>query len=220
MKIGVLPLLALLAVPAHAEDRWQAGVGLNMVSSDHETYESSNSFTRVQRENKTTPTLFVGYRVLDFANDSNLSVTGEYQFQSRFKTTLSRSGAANQFTTMKTEFFAPGVQWNFQKAVDFGVGLQYRFTSIKGPVYDAAGDFTGGTQSTTYDRPWIHAYVGHTFTDSGPVKPFMALRMATLVGSTSAPKLASDLQNEGGQKRLMRALAPTWEVSLQAGVRF
>ena len=214
MNFRTLPLLALLAVPALAEERWQAGLGLNLVDSESVTYSNTATSARFSREGKAVPSVHVGYRVLEFA-DSDLSVTGEYQLKANYRATYSATGAADQSRIMKMHYIAPGIQWNFHKAVDYGFGLQYRFMR---QYANPAG--TGCIQVNNY-RPWISAYVGHTFRKGeGRLTPYVALRVASMIGTTSAPGSLDSLDTAGGREKLIRSLAPNHELSIQGGFRF
>ena len=222
MKFSTLPLLALLAVPALAQEpdeRWQVGLGLNLYNSDSAHLGGDGYSARIHREGKAAPSLHVGYRVWDFA-DSNLSVTGEYQIKTNFhtKTTAAVAGGRpfNVSNVAKMQYFAPGIQWNFHKVVDCGVGLQYRFMRQDAKV---AGS---GYQTYNNYRPWLNAYVGHTFRKGeGMLRPYVALRVATMLGTTKAPGKISDVtKSQGGRDSLARSLAPTYEATLMGGVRF
>jgi len=217
-KTKIMPLmLGMLALPAVAQDRWQIGAGLSFHPSETTKYEVSgnrSAFMHVKREDKWVPTIHAGYRFYDFSH-SDLSVTGEYQFKTNFGVTTSvganpLGGASWQVTSTRasSRFIAPGIQWNFHRAVDFGFGLQYRFTNLE-----------DSTVSTRYDRPWLLGYAGYTFMKGEALQPYVALRLAATPVTTSAPSFLA-LANKSGQTQLMKSMAGNAELSLQAGVRF
>jgi hypothetical protein len=217
MITKVLPLL-MLSLPVLAQDDpWQVGIAMNLQGSHTVIYQgSSSTIASFERERKWVPSLQAGYRLWDFGS-SDLSVTGEYQFPTNFKTDIYVRGLAtpNSSSDARIQHFAPGVQWNLHKAVDFGFGLQYRLMRIETELVE--DDKT----TVNLNRPWLSGYVGHTFRNVQPVKPFLALRASWMVGSISAPSSFGDvLANESDRKQLVRALAPSREISLQAGVRF
>ena len=221
LKVKVLPMIALLAVPALAQERWNIGLGLNDIASKatHLTNDPGTVNVHLKREAKTVPAIHAGYRFHEFAK-SDLSFTGEYQFQS--STTLTafvtdiqgRPPRAARFSgRMKSRFFAPGIQWNFHRAVDFGFGLQYRFTRLEAE---------NSGFSTNYDRPWLLAYLGYTFKQGETVRPYVALRVAASPVTTSERDLLKDLltTREHFQTKLLKSQAGDAEGSLQFGVRF
>lgn len=217
LKNKIVPLmLCMLALPALAQDRWQIGAGLSFHPAETVTYSASGIITvsgDVKRAEKWVPTIHAGYRFYDFEH-SDLSVTGEYQFKTTFKVTgaLRASGvgtAAFDFSDASSQYIAPGIQWNFHRAVDFGFGLQYRFTKLE-----------TSDVSTRYDRPWLLGYVGYTFLKGEAMQPYVALRLAATPVKTGAPNFASLLTGRDGQVKLMKSMAGDAELSLQAGVRF
>ncbi len=227
LKMKVLPLVALLAVPALAQERWQVGLGANFNPSETATLTTLSTLTApsvgsvsvdMKRAGKAAPAIHAGYRIFDFTY-SDLSVTGEYQFKTNYgvTTTLSARVAGMSFREIlsdkfSSQFFAPGIQWNFHRAVDFGFGLQYRFTKLQSEDSDL---------STRYDRPWLTGHVGYTFQRGEVVRPFVALRLAATPVTTRVPTLMVGLGDDpSGQKQLMKSLAGNAEISVQAGVRF
>jgi hypothetical protein len=217
LKNQIVPLmLGMLALPALAQDRWQVGVGLNFNPAETVKYEGSGTnavFMDLKRADKWVPAIHAGYRVYDFAH-SDLSVTAECQFKSSFSLTGTKNARGSQRVELSerasSRFIAPGVQWNFHRAVHFGFGLQYRFTRLESE--DA-------TVRTSYDRPWLLGYVGYTFRQGEAVKPYVALRLAASPVTTNAPSHAA-LAGRDGRVQLMKSLAGNAELSLQAGVRF
>jgi hypothetical protein len=217
-------LLGLLAAPVLAQDAdqpWQVGLGLSFQPSETESpgagsLPGQGSLKRAQR---LVPSLHAGYRFHGFAH-SDLSFTGEYQFRTSQDVsgalttvqgaTVSRTPLAGRF---QSSFLAPGIQWNFHQVVDYGFGLQYRFTQLRGGA-------AGLEASTRYDRPWLVGYVGHTATGGERLKPFVALRLAMSPVSQRTPSCADILAGRGGQERLLKSMAGNGEVSLQVGVRF
>jgi len=224
LKTRILPLIALLAVPALAQERWEVGLGANFNPSETATYSAvsasnqASASVAIKRASKVAPAIHVGYRIFDF-NHSDLSVTGEYQFKTNYAVTTTANAtvagtsiSGTDSDKFSSQFFAPGIQWNFHRAVDFGFGLQYRFAKLQNQ---------DGDLSTRYNRPWLTSYVGYTFKQVEVVKPFVALRLAASPVTTKTPTLAAGLgDNPQGNKQLMKSLAGNVEISLQAGVRF
>jgi hypothetical protein len=206
-------MIALLAVPALAQERWQVGLGLNASSGVTITGHSRQLSSRVERKAKAATALHAGYRLHDLGA-SDLSVTGEYQFKSKedldARVDGNGMGSARGTSSFRTTFFAPGIQWNFHKAVDFGFGLQYRFTRLEADSLEVR---------TRYDRPWLLAYVGYTFKTGNALRPYVALRLAGTPVTTGAQPLRA-LDDRPGQERWMKSLAGDREASLQVGLRF
>lgn len=211
---------ALLALPALAQaplaqERWQVGFGFNgRQGSEVEYQNGANQFLRFKPKAGYAPTLQVGCRVLDL-DHSHLTLTGEYQFRTRTEVEVTNIGGAASGLpggmsthTSHSQYWAPGISWDFRRTMDFGFGLQYRFTRLEGD----------GTKAS-HDRPWLSAYVGHTFRSRSKVKPFVALRHAIALNSSSKPGFESGA-GEAARKQLLRALDGDSELALQVGVRF
>jgi hypothetical protein len=219
MKLSILPLAALLALPAPAQDflareRWQFGFGLNFHPEVQvESRSGANQYLRYTRKDAGTPSLLASVRVLDLAK-SCFSLTGEYQFQHRADvevtningTVAAPGGASTQ--AFRSHAWAPGVSWDFRRTLDFGFGLQYRFARLENDL-----------AKETYNRPWVNAYLGYTFPARTQVKPFVALRQSAALAHTDNVAL-STLGTDAGQKRLLRAMDADAVTSLQVGVRF
>jgi hypothetical protein len=73
MKIKMLPLLVLMALPAMAQERWQVGLGINGWESSREDDQGSNSLYNLKRDARIIPGLQAGYSFKPFSG-SDLSV--------------------------------------------------------------------------------------------------------------------------------------------------
>lgn len=210
----LIPAMTLLACPGLAQDRFQVGLGLNRANESEQSYFGSTQAYRFERATKWTPALQVGVRALDLEG-SNLSVTGEYQFPVRYRNTYLAAGSAagNEGGSTRTRFLAPGVQWNFQRQMDYGLGLQYRFTRLEGSL-------AGQTVTANNNRFWLTGYVGRTFDVDSPVKPFIALRGAAALSRTKAPGTIAASASADTYRSVMKHLDGRYEISLQGGVRF
>ena len=212
MKFHTLPLLAMLAVPAAAQERWQVGLGANFKDSTSFTATSTDEATSFKRRATFAPALQVGYRTLDFGA-WDLTVTGEYQFPTRYRAT--NSDPDLEGNNYRMSFFAPGLQLNhhLHKNFDWGLGVQMRFTDYK--------DSATGTRAN-FDRPWAEVHARYTFQNLGEVRPYAGLRLArALVRTADQPSYASLTANPGvAARNTMRRLDGLWELSLQTGVRF
>jgi len=219
MNFKTVPLLALLAVPGLAQERWQAGMSLNTQIGQTVEYQSNASqFLRFDRKDSCSPSLLAGYRAWDFGK-SDLSFTGEYQFPKEFDLeTITihtpRNVDGRNTTWFRSESWAPGVQLTFHHAVEWGFNLQYRLTRLQTEGY-----------RTTHNRPWLGFHVGRTFRTDSRVKPFLALRSSVALTRTQAPEqsalLATDPSvSDNANRQLMRSLDGRLESSLQLGVRF
>jgi hypothetical protein len=206
MKSRLLTLLALLALPAVASDNWQVGLGLNFQDSTN----LSTAGMQFRHGAKFTPSLLAGYRLVEFGKN-DLTVTGEYQFWSRYDLGSNRFGPVQGNLTYRREVIAPGMHWNHHQTpqLDWGLGLQMRFVNLK-----AANGVT-----TTDNAPWMDAHVRYTFQPVGAVKPFVAFRVARALSTHGAAPTAQDSTGAATVKA-MRRLDGVWDASLQAGVRF
>jgi len=204
-------MIALLAVPALAQERWQIGLGQNASSGVTIRSGSPQLLVRAERKSKASTAIHAGYSFRELAH-SDLSCTAEYQFKSKADLDIRvhrTGGGPRQYSTEFNEsFFAPGIQWNFHKAVDFGFGVQYRFTRLESE-----------DTRTRYDRPWLLAYVGYTFKTGHALRPYVALRLAGTPVTTGAQPL-SPLADRSGEEKWMKSLAGDREASLQVGLRF
>ncbi|MGA2083524.1 MAG: hypothetical protein ABSH53_23385 [Holophaga sp.] len=207
MKSRLLPILALLAaMPAAAEDNWQAGLGLNFQDSTQLSAAEMN-FSHGRR---VTSSILAGYRALDFGT-SDLSFTGEYQFRNQFDLGSNRVGPVRGDLTFRKERIAPGVQWNFHQTgeLDWGLDLQMRFTTFKASNGVAA----------SRNAPWLGAHARYTFQHAAGVKPFVGFRVARAMTAVPAAPTAQDSVSDATMKA-MRRMDGMWDASLQAGVRF
>jgi hypothetical protein len=195
----LLVLAALAALPASAQGRFQAGIGV----ATNGSVEGRFSNGTLKRDSKAAPSLFVGCRVMDLGS-SDLSVTAEYQFQTNY-------GFSGDFWTgaYQSSYAAPGVQWTYHGAVDLGAGLQIRFESLSGSIQTVS-------DSTSYNRAWLNGYVGYTFQADWRAKPFVGLRLAGAVTRTDLPAPLTTSQG----KKLLRAMDGDIDLALMGGVRF
>lgn len=216
MNFKTLAMLALVALPGLAQERWQVGLNLNSPLATEAEYQPNGSqFFRLRRKEAVNPAIMVGYRAWDLGR-SDVSITGEYQFRtsSDIETTnvnRAAAGYANGKTTQpfRAEFWAPGVQWNLHQAVDWGFGLQYRFARLK---YEDVKD--------NNNRPWLSAYIGYTFKTRSPVKPYIGLRSSVALASSGKPDWNALGDGGNGDKQLLRHMDGNQETSIQLGMRF
>jgi len=210
MNFKLLPILALVASPVLAEERWHLDLGLNHRRSQTVSYLIGSQNYRFQRDPGSALSLQAGYRAWDFGQ-SDLAFTGEYQFNKSFNGSVTASGpTANGKGTgdLDIRYFAPGVQWTFHRTLDFGAGLQYRFTHLD-----------DGLTPASNDRPWLNVQVGYTFRNAAKLKPHVALRLAAAVTSSRAPVLTAGGTSED-PRQMLRYLEGNSETSLRFGVRF
>jgi hypothetical protein len=161
-----------------------------------------------------------GYRFRDLGA-GDLSATAEYQFQTRYTTSIYLSGttpggspgtAPLESREVRMTYLAPAMPCNFHKPFDYGAGLQYRFDRITSP---------NGAVSTHNDRAWFSVYGGYTYSLAGPLKPFLAVRYSTALARPSAPgSIGLGATPQSSWNQLARYLEGTQEWSLQAGIRF
>lgn len=204
MTLRTLVLLGLAALPAAAGQPWQVGLGLNYNGTSKVMYSDANLNEFFKRGSKAAVSLFAGRQVRSFGA-SELSVTGEYQFNTSYP-----SSTRTERGSLWSKSYAPGVQWTWHGLADAGLGLQYRFVRLE-----------GGNLSTSNNRAWVNATVGQTvFNDSGP-SPFVNLRAAVALGRTAAPPSADVAAGDpGALKTLLKAMDGDFEVSIQFGLRF
>jgi hypothetical protein len=211
MKLKTLPLLALLALPAAAQERWQIGLGANFQDSTRFTGAIGNQEYAVKRRATWAPALQLGYRAWDFGKH-DVTFTGEYQFSTKYRVVTSPGGEDDSY---KMQFWAPGLQWNYHFSRDFhcGLGTQLRFADLK--------DRETGVKAT-HTRPWADVHATYTFPTSGPVRPYAGLRLSRALATVEPQPDTAMLLNDprGAARSAMRRLDGRWEMSVQAGVRF
>lgn len=211
MKLKILPLLALLAMPAAAQERWQVGLGANFKDSTKFTGTYGGGEFAVKRSATWAPALQVGYRAWDFGSH-DLTLTGEYQFSTKYKVIISPGGGEDSY---KMQFYAPGLQWNYHFTQDLHVGLggQMRFVDLK--------DLNTGVKAT-HNRVWADLHAAYTFPGSAPVRPFAGLRVSRALARVNLQPDARMLFTDPVRAAhpAMRRLDGLWEMSVQAGVRF
>jgi hypothetical protein len=216
MTFRVLPLLALLALPASAHEPWLVGLGANFQESNSFTTSGPMGAAQVNRRSKIAPSLLVGYKAWHYES-FDVALNAEYQFRTTYGGTLSGSGAFQNAVDMsyEKEVFAPGLEWNYHMTpyLDLGLGAQVRFTRLRN---HSAGVYTN------LDRPWVEAHARYTMPDLGGVKPFAGFRVARALATTpsqpSAQALAS--RTKDAFQASMQRLESQWDASFQTGVRF
>jgi len=119
-------------------------------------------------------------------------------------------------STYKHGYTALGVLWTFKKAVEFGVGLDYRMETMS---FDAASNVVGGSGfsmtggSSSTSRPWARLNIAKAFPVSG--NTFVAGAEAAFA-LASAPSLTESSSPDDAAK----ALAPKYQVGVYVGFRF
>ena len=215
MNFKMLPLLALINLPAAAQDRWQINLGWDHLAEAKETDSDAATMVLAKRSDGRLASLQVGYRFADFPA-SDLSVTAEHQFRKTFSSAIQARGPLSppdQSGQISKQTFSPGIQWNFHRTFDYGFGLQARFERLEATV-------GAWNPSTTYFRPWLNLYLGYTFQTGSRVRPTIGLRSSGALLTTEAPSLVRAGDDAPTRKRLLRAMAGDGEASLQVGLRF
>jgi hypothetical protein len=210
MNFKMLSILALLALPAAAQERWQIGLGANFKDSTQFSTAVGTREVATRRKATWAPSLQLAYRAWDFGTH-DVSLTGEYQFWTKYKVTTSVPGTGEG--SYRMQFFAPGLQWNHHLTQDFhwGLGFQMRFANLR-----------NGAIKANHNRPWADLHAAYTFQTVGPVRPFAGLRLARALANVEPqPTLQTFASSPDEAIRAgMRRLDGIWEMSLQAGVRF
>ena len=222
MKIAIACLLVLLATPGLAQDRWEVALGLNLLSGEPKTTLPGAASGPVQSitikgKAAVAPSVVLGFRALDLAG-SDLTLTGEFQFPTNYHGTYEVTSipslggmVAVQQATVRIFHYAPGIQWNFHRRLDFGAGLQYRFEHMA----------ELGGLSLWDNRFWLDPYLGYTLPERSGMTPFLNLRLALALSRTRQPSVAQLVPgSDAATRQLLRASAGTGELSIQSGIRF
>ncbi|MFN8011662.1 MAG: hypothetical protein U0P81_09675 [Holophagaceae bacterium] len=206
--LALLYTLLAAALPAVAQERFSAALSYDSQSPRSQSYDPITFSPAANR----------GFG-LAFAwkaralGSADLDLTAALRFKA--KSDLDVAGErAGKFAS---EHVALGAQVVWHPGVDLGLGLQVRFEKqALVPLEE------GDTWSARQTRPWLTASLGHAFAGSGSVKPFVALVAALPLTSTGKPTgaAASDAEAQANQERLVKSLAPKFEIGLQVGLKF
>jgi hypothetical protein len=134
MNFKTLAMLALVALPGLAQERWQVNLNLNSrLATEAEYLPKGNQFLRFKREEAYNPAIMVGYRAWDLGR-ADVSITGEYQFRTSSdlevtNVSVPNSGFPNGKTTrpFRAEFWAPGVQRSLDGGQETSIQVGMRF---------------------------------------------------------------------------------------------
>jgi hypothetical protein len=220
VNLKIIPMLALLAVPALAQvtaaTPWQVGVAGNW--SRARTTNIANpggaGSVTVNQNAGIGVAVLAGYSFLQM-EQSDLSVTAEYQAPTSFpvKSTTSIPGEQGGSSTTRMSSGAVGVQLNLHGSFDIGGGFQCKWERLSNNDFDV---------TTTYTRPWATACGGASFDVGSPVvKPFVNLRASmAMARSTPADPAGLLAGDPSSLKRFLRSSDANYQISLAAGVRF
>lgn len=210
MNLKLLSLVLWAALPAAAQEKWQAGLGLNYLFNNRSptvTSLATGESSVLQRQKKVAPALDAGYRFWE-SGPVHLAGTVEVQFPTTF--THAASGE-DDGVDVKTWFIAPGVEFGRNLGVvDFTAGLQYRFEQMK---LTSVSD----QPTTSNNRFWLSGEASHAWDPGGGVKPYVGVRLGLALTQTSVPSQVATVDD---LKTLGKSMEGNWEVSVRGGVRF
>lgn len=208
MKTLILPILFAAALPSAAQEKLQVALSYDVQSPRAQTYEPT-TFSPVQNSAPGLAFAWTGWT----SGKAELSLTAALRFKG--KSDLKVDGErVGRFTS---EHQALGAALTWRQVVDLGLGLQVRFEKqALVPLEE------GDTWSARQTRPWLTASAGHSFQAAGRVKPFVALVAALPLTSQSKPTGIATTEAEAvaNQEKLVKSMAPKFEVAVQVGLRF
>jgi len=162
---------------------------------------------QMETDSKTVFAARFGYTVVDLGPALFQLTAG---FQPEAKATV--KGSLPGFPTVevgefKENHWSAGAMFNFKAFVAVGAGLEFRSEKL-------TGEFSGSSDSTTYNRVWARVNVG--FAIPSPVlKPFVGLEAAFPLTTKS-----SGVDASASNAEILKAMAPKSQFGLYAGIRF
>lgn len=209
----ILPLLAvLLALPASAQERFEAGLTYSKLQG------KSQNLDPVAFEPKDNSALGLAFAWSPWTSgDAQAGFTAAYRLRGSSDLVVSGPGFSEPAANYRYEHIALGGRYLWRKPFDFGFGLQYRFEKL---ALEPKAE--GETWSANLARPWIEAVAGYTFKQSASYKPFIAFSVALPLTSESKPTSVpqTDAQAEANQEQFVKSVAPRFEMALRVGLRF
>jgi hypothetical protein len=208
LYLALLFTLLAAALPAAAQDRTSLALTYDSQSPRAQSYDPL-TFSASQNRGLGLAFAWTGWSF----SGTDLDLTATLRFKA--KSDLEVYG--EKVGKFASEHVALGAQATWRRRVDLGLGLQVRFEK-QALVPEGEGD----TWSARQTRPWLTASLGHTFAKAGSVRPFVALTAALPLTSTSKPTGAAQSEAEAtaNQEKLVRSMAPKFEVGLHVGLRF
>lgn len=215
MNYKIVPLLALAALPALAQENFQLGLGINYLFGNRSVNVTSTDGTplgSITREKNPTAAAEAGYRFWN-QGPNHLAAMAEFQFPKTFGYHFNLLGFSG-VDQVKSYFIAPGLQFQTDvgKVATFGGGVQYRFERMK---------FLGLDDQPIINnnRLWLNVTAGHTWESTVAAKPYVDLRLAFALSRPKVPNPIS-LTDDDDFMNLGRSMVGRWEVALHGGIRF
>ena len=215
MRLATLSLVLLAGLPVLAENSWSAALTYNSLGASQTKYTqtigTSTGVLTFDPDVNSGAGVRLGYQFMELGS-GGLEAIGAYRFRSKANVKVSNN--VGGFTTfgLGREYGSLGVEWNWHKVVDWGFGLEARWSRL-------TDTDPGPTASLSMWRPWLSGNVGKTFGETSGLRPFIAMNMGIALTHTSAPD-ASQLFTTPGFQDLIRSLDAVAQVELQFGVRF
>jgi hypothetical protein len=115
--------------------------------------------------------------------------------------------AGQTLGVLQQKYAAVGIQADWTFLLNLHAGVEYRAEKLN---FEGDAPFT--SQTVNYYRPWMNAGIGLSL-PLPVVKPFVRLEVAVPVNKTATTVTSSSTD-------LIKAMAPTVQVSLYGGIRF
>lgn len=212
MKTLVPALAVLLALPASAQDRFEAALTYDKLQGKSQTIEP------VAFDPKDNSALGLAFAWSPWKlGDAQAGFTASYRFKGSSDLVVSGPGFSEATANYRYEHIAIGGRYMWRKPFDIGFGLQYRFEKLSLAPKDE-----GGTWSTNLARPWIEAVAGYAFKRNASYRPFVAFSVALPLTSENKPTSIpqTDAEAKANQEQFAKSVAPRFEMALRAGFRF
>lgn len=218
MKRALFYAVFLALTPAVAQE-FSVSLSWDQARTRSNTYATNNPdnslVVHFPSKDKSAIGLHFGW-IVSQVGVFNLELAGTYQFPKTTelpfdyqRSTLVGTVLGSGVASYKCESFAPGLRLSTRRILDFGVGVEYRIESLR--FTGADPDRPSSSFSTHLRRPWTHLSIGYTW-PGARIHPFLAASWAM---AWTQPSNSSTLD-----PNFLKSVAPRYETSLQAGLRF
>lgn len=200
--------LALLLGAPLAAQTFEVGffVGQQQYPSIHTDVAPGTTLT-MKTDDKTVYAARFGFTVVDLG-PALFQLTAGYQPEAKATVKGSLPGLPSvEVGELKENHWSAGAMFNFKAFVAVGAGLEFRSEKL-------SGEFSGSSDSTTYNRVWARVNVGFAI-PSPVVKPFVGVEAAFPLTTKS-----SGVDVSASNADVLKAMAPKNQIGLYAGIRF
>lgn len=224
MKKTVIITLALLALPAFAQDQ-HVGLVFDQTKHNDTSLNTGGPTTNLSTDNSTGFGIRYGFTAahfgptaLEFEATYRPRGNEKYLKENGMEVSYANSGGFEEIK-MSEEYLAAGVGLKWTQVVDFGFILEVRQESMNLHLTESGSSYTARTATT---RPWLRVHAGYTFPVQAPIKPFVNLGydFALAKKTTSNSDVSGPFISSFAGDIISRTVLPKSQLELEVGIRF